>query len=181
MVDSHRRSALENYTVDVPGVKELRCQAIIQINGAPDDLQKRIHPWNFKGKPQALKGIAAKDTRLLWSAPGQYLLVSESNSSADVCEILEAQLRDSDVSLVDLSQARTVFEITGPHVRELLAKGCPLDVDAMQAGDCAPTLLAHFNVLLYCRAPQTFQVYVFRSFGLACMEWLADASREFQD
>ncbi len=180
MVEAQRRSALENSTSDVAGIRELRPRAIVQICGAPDDLQARLGHWQFDSQPQALKAVAAEDAGLFWTAPDQYLLVSRTQSHGELCLSLEAQLGDSGATLVDLSHARTVFEISGPHARDILAKGCPLDVDSLVVGDCVPTLLGHFNVLLYCRAQSTFQLFVFRSFGLACMEWLVHAAREFQ-
>ena len=181
MADLKRHSALENCTLSVPGISELPYRAIVQINGAPEDLHKRLRNWNFKTKTQTLKAVAGKDTGLLWNGPGQFLLVSAGQSAEELCGILAEQLQDSDATWVDLSHARTVFELSGPHAQDILAKGCALDVDAMQAGDCVPTLLAHLNVLLYCRAQQSFQIFVFRSFGFDCMEWLAHTAREFQD
>lgn len=180
MPEVSRRSALENYPEAVPGIREVRCRSIVQINGAPKDLHIRLKDWGFESEARPLKAVAGADARLLWSAPDQYLLTSESRTPLDLLATLETQLGDSGATAVDLSHARTVIELSGLQVRDILAKGCPLDVDAMQPGDCAPCLLAHFNVLLYCQAPRTFQVLVFRSFGLACMEWLAHAAAEFQ-
>ncbi len=180
MAESKRHSALENYSGTVPGISELRYRAIVQINGAPDDLIKRLSHWKFKKKPQALKAVTGNGGCLLWNAPSQFLLVSDTQTQEEVSGILAEQLMDSGATWVDLSHARTVFELTGPHARDILAKGCPLDVDNMQTGDCSPTLLAHLNILLHCRAPQSFQIFVFRSFGYDCMEWLAHAAREFQ-
>jgi len=179
--ENNRRSALENHPPQRPGIREVRCGSIVQINGmAADELQQRLADWKFATPPGPLKASRGSNARLLWSGPDQYLLISESLSSAEVITALDSQFNGSGATWVDLSQARTVFELSGPHVRDILAKGCPLDLDALQPGDCAPCLLAHFNILLHCQAPDRFEILVFRSFGRACLEWLEHAAAEFE-
>ncbi len=179
MPETMRRSALEHYPHAVTGIREVRCSAIIQINTAPQDIQQRLKDCAFNSPATVLKAASGEDASLLWSGPDQYLLVSENRPAQKLCDLLDAQLKQTPSTWVDLSQARTVFELSGPNCRDILAKGCPLDVDAMQAGDCAPCLLGHFNILLQCQNQQQFRIFVFRSFGYSCMEWLAHASAEY--
>ncbi len=180
MAELTRCSALQNHPGAVPGIREVRYRTLVQINGAPNNLHTHLAPWAFEKTPQALKAVAGKDAGLLWNGPNQFLLVSENRLPEAVCGILAEQLKASDATWVDLSHARTVFELSGPHARDILAKGCPLDVDSLHPGASTPTVLAHFNILLHCQAPQSFQIFVFRSFGYDCMTWLAHAAHEFQ-
>jgi heterotetrameric sarcosine oxidase gamma subunit len=61
----------------------------------------------------------------------------------------------------------------------VLAKGCPLDVDGMQPGDCAATVVSHFNVLVHCDGADAFELYASRSLALAFFEWLLQAGIEY--
>ena len=72
-----------------------------------------------------------------------------------------------------------MLRLEGPAARDVLAKGCPLDVDGLAAGDCAPTVVGHFNVLLHCLGEDVVDVYVTRSFAAAFAEWVLHAGAEF--
>jgi sarcosine oxidase subunit gamma len=81
-----------------------------------------------------------------------------------------------------VSANRAVVELSGPHTRALLAKGCSLDLHprSFRPGMCAQTLLAKTAVILWQTddAP-TFKVFVRASFAAHLARWLADASVEF--
>jgi sarcosine oxidase subunit gamma len=139
-----------------------------QVNGAPDG-----------DGPPVLGSATAGDTTLLWTGPGQWFAVAESASAEALVGDLKERLSSSDATLSDLSHARTVVRIGGSAWRELLAKGCPADIDAMTPGDCAATLLSHFTVVIHCVADDCADVYVFRSFGASLWEWLRGGAEEF--
>jgi sarcosine oxidase subunit gamma len=81
--------------------------------------------------------------------------------------------------VVDLSHARAVLRLEGGAVRDVLAKGCPLDVDGLATGDCAATVVGHFNVTLHCVGEGVVDVYVARSFAASFGEWVLNAGAEF--
>ena len=72
--------------------------------------------------------------------------------------------------------------MTGPNARDVLAKGCPLDLhpSVFRPGDCAQTLLAKANVTLRCvdDAP-SYELTVRRSFADYAAPWLQDAALEY--
>lgn len=178
MADNDRRSALERYYesgrfgaggAGTPiTLGERRGVAMAQVNGAPEG----------RG-PLALRSQSEGDVTLLWTGPGQWFAVSERLDGAALTGALEERLSSSDATVSDLSHARTVLRVAGAAWRDLLAKGCPVDIDAMMPGDCAATLLSHFTVVIHCVAEDSADVYVFRSFGASLWEWLRGGAEEF--
>ena len=164
-----------------PGVvlEETLPGALVQLNGLsdPGSLAGVLSRLGISGTPRPRLGLAGEHGDLLWTGADQWWVVpgERAMSAADARELCGAD----DATALDLGHARTVVRVGGPMARELLAKGCPLDVDGLEAGYCAPTRLGPYSVVLHCRAERCFDLYVFRSFGLAMWEWLADEAAEF--
>ena len=177
-VEAGRHGALD---VGEPGVmlEECRPAALVQVNGVadPEALAGLLARLGVDGVAQPRRGVSGEGGDLLWTGADQWWLVSREREmdAGEVRELAGAP----DATTLDLGHARTALRVSGPMARELLAKGCPLDVDGLEAGDCASTRLGPFNIVLYCRAGDCFDLYVFRSFGLAMWEWLADEAAEF--
>lgn len=177
MADSNRRSALERHyqpgRYGVSGAEgvtlaERRGLTIAQVNGAPEE----------EG-PAPLTARTTDGLVSLWTGPGQWLVVSERATPQELVAQLEERLSSSGAAITDLSHARTVVRIAGDAWRDLLAKGCPADVDAMKRGDCIASLSSHFSVVIHCVADDTADVYVFRSFGASLWDWLRGGAEEF--
>jgi len=177
VAEKHRRSALERHyqtgrygasvAVGVTLV-ERRGLAMVQVNGARED----------EG-PARLASQTSGDATLLWTGPGQWFVVSERTSPDALVAHFEERLSSSGAAVTDLSHARTVVRVTGDAWRELRAKGCPADVDAMKSGDCIESHLSHFSVVIHCVAEDAVDIYVFRSFGASLWEWLRGGAEEF--
>lgn len=71
------------------------------------------------------------------------------------------------LALTNMSDAWRLFQLSGIAARRLLAGGCPLDLDARRfaPGSCAATRYDEFHVLLCCTAPDTYDLYVERSYA----------------
>ncbi|MCK2219849.1 2Fe-2S iron-sulfur cluster-binding protein [Actinomadura sp. ATCC 31491] len=76
---------------------------------------------------------------------------------------------------VDVSNQRTVLELSGPAAEDVLITGCPLDLHPSALPGHAQTLLGQAPVLLERRAPDTYRIYVRSSFTRYLAEWLLDA------
>lgn len=179
MADTDRRSALElHYDQGRFGaagpdeaalvLSEQRGLAMAQVNGAPTDVG-----------PPALGSVVEGGATLLWTGPGQWFALSASLGPEALLAKLAERLSSSDATISDLSHARTVLRVSGPAWKDLLAKGCPADIDAMAPGDCVASLLSHFTVVIHCTGVDSADVYVFRSFGASLWEWLRGGAAEF--
>ena len=80
-----------------------------------------------------------------------------------------------------MSGGQAVVNITGAHSRDLLAKGCGLDLHprAFGPGRCAKTILAKAGVIIrQVDDSPSFDVIVRRSVADYLARWLEDAAQE---
>jgi sarcosine oxidase subunit gamma len=125
---------------------------------------------------------SAGDRRLLWLAPTRWLVVSTGDAPAEAVSGLNAALAGLSGAVTDVSSGRTVIRVRGRDARDLLAKGCPLDLHGsrFKPGDCAQSVLGAINVLLHATGDgAAIDLYCARGFALSMWEWLTDAAGEF--
>jgi sarcosine oxidase, subunit gamma len=121
----------------------------------------------------------------LWLGPDAWLLTCPPDEAASHIGSLRDALSDVHAAITDVSDGRVALRLGGPSARDVLAKGCPLDLHprAFAAGRCAQSLLAKASVLIHLLADDargpTFDVYVARSFAHYLFAWLEDAGREY--
>jgi sarcosine oxidase subunit gamma len=75
-----------------------------------------------------------------------------------------------------------VLGLAGPAARDVLAKGCGLDLhpSAFAPGRCAQTLLAQAQIVLEQRSDEPeYHLFVRPSFARYLREWLRQAMHEF--
>ena len=118
----------------------------------------------------------------LWLGPDEWLITAPAGEERVLVPALRASLGDRPAAVVDLTESRTVIAVSGAPARELLAKGCTLDLHprAFPAGACAQTGLARAGVLIHLvDETPTFEITILRSFADYLWAWLADAAREY--
>jgi sarcosine oxidase subunit gamma len=120
--------------------------------------------------------------RVLCLGPGEWLIVSDVGGAFTVREQIEQELQQQGVALVDLTHGLGVLQVVGPETRELLSKGCGLDLHprSFPPNRCASTRFAQIPVIVDCLdGPPRFDLYVARSYLGFLQSWLADATIEF--
>lgn len=129
--------------------------------------------------------VPAGDGRLVWLGPDEWLLTSPGTAP----EALEAELADvlrpvGGVA-VDVSAQRIGLRLTGARAREVLAKGCAVDLHprAFGRGSSAQTTLGRAGVVLLALGDdgQDLAVLVRSSFAGYLATWLLDACLEYAD
>ena len=118
----------------------------------------------------------------LWLGPDEWLIVTPPDAQAALVESLEAALDGIHAAVTDVTGGQTVITLGGPNARDVLAKGCPLDLHptAFRPGDCAQTLLGKANVTLRCvDDTPSYELIVRRSFADYAALWLQDAAQEY--
>ena len=75
---------------------------------------------NLKLKNEPLNVISNNDTRILWSGPKNWLLVS---TKKDLLKNILQVFKDTDFAVTDLSHSRAIIELEGQNVKEVLKKG----------------------------------------------------------
>ena len=128
----------------------------------------------------------------VWLGPDEWLLTSTAETPAE----LEARVRAAVVPLggaaADVSAQRITLRLTGARVRDVLARGCAIDLHprVFTAGRSAQTTLGLAGVVLLAlsdaaldgRLPGSgddYLVLVRSSFAGYLADWLLDAALEF--
>ncbi|NEM08987.1 sarcosine oxidase subunit gamma [Geodermatophilus normandii] len=127
--------------------------------------------------------LPAGTGRAVWLGPDEWLLTSTTETP----EELEARVRDAVLPLggsaADVSAQRIGLRLTGPRVRDVLAKGCSIDLHprVFGRGRSAQTALGQAGVVLLALsdAGDDHGVLVRSSFAGYLAEWLLDAALEF--
>jgi sarcosine oxidase subunit gamma len=116
--------------------------------------------------------------RVCWLGPDEWLVVTPVATAAELARHLEEALSNSHASVNDISGGQVALMLHGSKCRELLARGCTLDLHPREfrVGDCAQSGLARAGILvaLVDDAP-TFMLVVRRSFSDYLCRWLAHA------
>lgn len=113
----------------------------------------------------------------MWLGPDEWLLLGEDGDR--IAGLAMTALGEDSGSVVDVSANRTTIELRGPNARELLAKGCALDLHprAFSTGHCVQTLLGKVQVILWqTSAEPSYQLLVRCSFANYLADWLLDAA-----
>jgi sarcosine oxidase subunit gamma len=163
-------------------LRERRPASMVQVAGWPSaagPLTARVREMTDIEPPTAGKTASGDDLTVLWTAPGRWLIVSETR--ADLAETLTAAI-DADVGTVsDLGHARCVLRLLGPMAPSVLAKGLPIDLHlrAFAVDGVVQGSIHHMGVLVHRVAADAFDLYVFRGFAVSMLEWLIDAAAEY--
>ncbi|MFN0041590.1 MAG: sarcosine oxidase subunit gamma [Alphaproteobacteria bacterium] len=118
--------------------------------------------------------------RVLWLGPNDWLVVA--GEGENLAAALDAALAGMHVSVTDNSDARAVVALSGARARDVLAKGCPLDLHVRAFGPmrCAQSRLAKVAVLIDQRDDTpSYDLYVLRSQARYLWRWLEDAASEY--
>ena len=116
---------------------------------------------------------------VLWLGPDEFLVVAAPGLQIPIEDALRA--RTFKGSVVDTSAQRTTVVLEGPHVRDVLAHGCSVDLHPSSAptGTCVQTLLARTGIILQVTGADRFTVLVRSSFAEYLAAWLSDACVEY--
>lgn len=68
-----------------------------------------------------------------WMSPDELLLILPAAETAEALFTLEQALTGEHALVADMSDARAVFDVTGPHAADVIAKLSPADLDGLPA------------------------------------------------
>lgn len=127
----------------------------------------------------APRGIThAGDRSLAWMAPDEVLLICPWAEGAALHAALTDALAGRFATIADVSDARAVFTITGPHAREVLAKLAPVDLhpDSFAQGEMRRSRVAQAAAAFWMTGPDRFTLIAFRSVADYVFALLSDAA-----
>lgn len=170
-----------------PGItlRERPFLGCVNLRGNPEDA-------NFTDAVEGVLGVALPtepntvaengDVTVFWLAPTEWFVRTGAGGERDLIARLEDALAGQHTATNDVTGNFTTVELSGPHARDVLEKGCTLDLHprALAPGQCAQTLLSHAGILIR-PAPdgRAFELVVRRSFADYTFVWLEDAAVEY--
>ena len=127
---------------------------------------------------ESLKVTANKETRVLWNAPRTWLIIS---SKKNIINNIKDKCDHENFAVTDISHSRAVIQIKGLQAKEVLKKGCPININEIQVNNCAGTVFNGITVVVdfVNSNPDTFNLLALRSFGETFYHHITDAALEF--
>ena len=133
---------------------------------------------NLKLKNEPLNVISNNDTRILWSGPKNWLLVS---TKKDLLKNILQVFKDTDFAVTDLSHSRAIIELEGQNVKEVLKKGSPYNFNLLDKNNSINSTYngIAFTVDMIDDNPLKIRLFSLRSFGESLYHSISDSSLEF--
>jgi sarcosine oxidase subunit gamma len=127
--------------------------------------------------------VATADGRLVWLGPDEWLVTGPGTTPEALEAELAQALRPAGGVAVDVSAQRIGIRVGGARARDVLAKGCSIDLHprVFGAGSSAQTTLGLAGVVLLALGGDEFAVIVRSSFAGYLATWLLDACLEYAD
>jgi sarcosine oxidase subunit gamma len=149
--------------------------------GKADALSEAVANTYGVDLPTSSRVIQGSQVSFIGYGPGQWLAVSASLANEALARNLSETLAGL-ASISDQSGGRTVLRISGPHARDVLAKGLPIDLDprAFPLGSAATSAISHMGVQLWqLDDTRSYDLAIFRSVSESFWSWLTASAAEF--
>jgi sarcosine oxidase, subunit gamma len=117
--------------------------------------------------------------RACWLGPDEWLIVCDGAEERARADDLRRALAGQFAAVTEVGSGQTVIGIAGPRARDVLAKGCPLDVHprVFGPGRCAQSYLARAGIMIMRTGDPAFDLVVRRSYADYVWRWLLDAAK----
>jgi len=172
--DHHKKN--ERDLLQISEVKNLAIIQIVQYKRSKIQLGAiQIEGLGFPIENSKVE--SNKETRILWSAPRTWFIISKKEN---IINNIKEKCTDENFAITDISHSRAVIQIKGLQAREILKKGCPLNINEFKTNNCAGTVFHGISIVvdLIDNNPDTFNLLTLRSFGESFYHHITDAALE---
>ena len=166
----------ENNLIKICEIKKLLIIQIVQHKSSSIKADLTIDGISFPN--EAMKTNNNEDTRVLWSGPKNWLLISKKK---DLLKKTKEILNEKDFAITDLSHSRAILSLTGANVKEVLKKGCPYNINELKKNNSVNSVFNGITVIIDIleENPEQVRIYCLRSFGESLYHSITDACLEF--
>jgi sarcosine oxidase subunit gamma len=189
-----RRSALQHFGLSAAAAKdatdadvligESAHRAIVNIRGDGGEAfvaaVKSVTGVDLPVKPNTTAKAGA--FRILWLGPTEWWVVTTGGTEEKLVADLRQAFTGQHAAVIDVSESRTVISLSGARARDVLARGCSLDLHprVFGPGQCAQTGLTKANIVLdQIDETPSFDIYVLKSFGDYLWQWFWLVGRDY--
>ena len=171
---------------DAPGVSlsERAGLALFVISAAAskaNDVVAKVQAVVGLELPVGLGRVSKNGLFLIGAAPRQWLAVAEGKAALASLAKLAAAIKGL-AMVVDQSDGKAILRISGPRARDVLAKGCSLDLHprVFKQGSAATTPVALIDCVIWqVDETPTYDLAVPTSYAESFWSWLTASAGEY--
>ena len=140
--DHHKKN--ESDLLQISEVKHIKVIQVVQYKRSKIQLNT-IQIDDLEFPIENLKVSSNTETRILWNAPKTWLIIS---SKENIIQKIKEKCNDENFAITDISHSRAVIQIRGLQAKEVLKKGCPININEIQVNNCAGTVFNGITVVV---------------------------------
>ena len=167
----------ENDLLKISEIKNLLIVQIVQYKSSSISLEN-LKIDNLSFKDESLSVSNNDNTRILWNAPKNWLLVS---TKFELVEEINEKFDQMNFAITDLSHSRAIIELEGVQSKEVLKKGCPFNFNEFNKNNCLNSTFNGISITvdMLNDNPSKMRIFSLRSFGESLYHSITDASLEY--
>ena len=167
----------EKDLLKISEVKNLLIVQIVQYKSSSVSLEN-LKIDNLSFEDESLSVSNNNNTRILWNAPKNWLLVSKK---IELAKEIEEKFDEMNFAITDLSHSRAIIELEGVQSKEVLKKGCPFNFNEFNKNNCLNSTFNGISITvdMLNDNPSKMRIFSLRSFGESLYHSITDASLEY--
>jgi sarcosine oxidase subunit gamma len=170
-----------SYSAGIATVRELGPRGMISLRGDLSATALRKAVGDVTGLNFPDRGTCNRDgdRGVAWMSPDELLLMCPYGEVTEALAKIEKRMAKVHGLAVNVSDARTVFQIAGPGAREVIAKLAPVDMSpqGLTPGMFRRTRMAQVAAAFWMREDGSIVVVCFRSVGQYMFDLLKTAAQ----
>ena len=165
----------ENQLIKIKEIKNIFIYQVVKFkNSKKNNTEIMVDNLNF---PEVLKVNSNDQTRILWMGPENWLIISSNN----LLNELNDKFSTTEFAVTDISHSRSIIELQGSDVLEVIKKGSPFNIEEMKKNYCCNTIYNGITITIDNVEDETNKIRILslRSFGESLYHSITDSSLEF--
>ena len=165
----------ENQLIKIKEIKNIFIYQVVKFkNSKKNNTEMIVDNLNF---PEVLKVNSNDQTRILWMGPENWLVISSNN----LLNELNGKFSTTEFAVTDISHSRSIIELQGSDVLEVIKKGSPFDIESLTKNNCTNTVYNGITITIDNIEDSKNQIRIIslRSFGESLYHSVTDACLEY--
>tara|TARA_B100000530_G_C15863591_1_gene450355 strand:+ start:20 stop:601 length:582 start_codon:yes stop_codon:yes gene_type:complete len=165
----------ENQLIKIKEIKNIFIYQVVKFkNSKKNNTELMVDNLNF---PEVLKVNSNDQTRILWMGPENWLVISSNN----LLNELNEKFSTTEFAVTDISHSRSIIELQGSDVLEVIKKGSPFDIESLTKNNCTSTVYNGITITIDNIEDSKNQIRIIslRSFGESLYHSVTDACLEY--
>jgi len=165
----------ENQLLKIKEIKNIFIYQVVKFkNSKKNNTELMVDNLNF---PEVLKVNSNDQTRILWMGPENWLVISSNN----LLNELNEKFSTTEFAVTDISHSRSIIELQGSDVLEVIKKGSPFDIESLTKNNCTSTVYNGITITIDNIEDSKNQIRIIslRSFGESLYHSVTDACLEY--